>query len=164
MPLIISFNLDPQVHGGEKYYVAGVSDIYTNNNVNYTFTEESLSSNQLVKENIKRTNNRYELTYKLMPGDLSDEKVSLGTLENKSDRKLKYNIRLFGERYDLEGISLYLMLKNQRYVLFDGENFNNINFLAEPFSEISFIVEMNSNTVIYYSQRIKIEIQGTEAG
>lgn len=161
MPLIISFNLDPQVHEGEKYYVAGVSDIYSNNNVNYTFTEENMSSDQLVKENIKRINNRYELTYKLMPGDLSDEKVFLGTLENKSDEKLKYDIHLYGERDDLKGISIYILLKDQRYILFDGENFNNINFLAEPFSEISFIVEINSNTAIYYSQRLKIGIQGT---
>lgn len=160
MPLLVSFNLDPQLYIQSSPQVAGISEVATNPSVHFDVEEDLYRSNKITYVRSIKDEGVYEVKFEIAQGDSLDETLRIGTLVNQSNAPTRFISNLFSDRVDLKGIQVYLKLNENQYPLFDGSTFEEIEFQLDTAAQKEIEILIKSDMRLNHAIETRIELRG----
>jgi hypothetical protein len=159
-PLLVSFNLDPQLYAPNKSNITGVSDIkFKENFKNFNFIQNTNKSDRIKINNPIREKNYYKAEIKVIKGKKLDEQITLGRIVNDDETKQNFSLNLYSDKKSIQGVKIYTNLNGKDYELFDGENFKEINFSVDPNSQADINLLIKSDYSILYEFESKLDLK-----
>lgn len=160
VPVLVSFNLDPQLYFPEKPEVAGAETVIGQNGVNFGVEEELTTSPGILYLSSKREANEYEARFRILPGADVKQNFSIGHVKNSSPEPLKILTRLYGAKHALEGSNIYVVLNDESYMVFENGEFSEqvINIQGESDAQISLVVDSEISS--QFQSDLRLEIVG----
>jgi len=162
MPLLVSFNLDPQLYEAVRSHVAGVQTISSEENNGMIFEDANTTSMRIRREKGKHGTNAYILDYSLIAGSPFDETILLGTASNPAQENVTYVVNIYGAREGLADMRIFLVADEEQFVLFDGIDFHEAIVSVEALSQKDFSLNIRSDVSVYFAQRLRLEIRGSD--
>lgn len=160
VPLLVSFNLDPQVYQANAPKVAGVATIVNDDIIDFIIEEDINASNRIFIDDSKKEGNKYEMSFKIAPGSDLNDSLRIGKIINKGSKNINLGINLFSDKKAIEGVNVSAKLNNEEQLLFNGEEFRTVRFELEPDGVGELEIKLNSDFAVKYSVEMKVEVCG----
>ena len=161
VPLLVSLNLDPQLFIPESR-VAGVSDVFSDQDIPFTFEEANETSEQIKQITVDQRSNGYFLDFKIDSNGVLSDSYEFGTLRNDSTSPIDLDVRVYANKDALSGVVSELMIENNKYLLFNGEDFSDIHITLEPNGKVPLKLALTSNVAINYDIPLTLEVRGVK--
>ncbi|MDD3647865.1 MAG: hypothetical protein PHS44_05210 [Candidatus Dojkabacteria bacterium] len=160
VPLLVSFNLDPELYYPEQPDVAGVSRVAGDSIYRFRLTEKFDMSNHIIVTESAREGNLYRINFRVLPENSAVEYLKIGDLVNESGVNARYSCQLFGTESALSGSSVWLRYAEQEQLLFDGESFKKVDLQLVSGDTIELTVLYDSEKTNHFETNLELEIRG----
>ncbi|MBU0975822.1 MAG: hypothetical protein ABIE03_01580 [Patescibacteria group bacterium] len=159
VPVLVSFNLDPELYYAEQPQVAGATKVAGENLFGFEVKEGYERSSKIIVLKSQRESNIYKVSFRLLPETSDLETFKIGSLANEGTTGIKFVSRLYGDKSALKGSTIWLKTGDKERTMFDGKDFLGATF--ELMQDESFDVEIviESNQSIHFETDLKFEVR-----
>jgi len=162
VPLLISFNLDPEVKhttDGEAN-ISGITDIKTNNGNIFSFEPAHLEQSNVILSNHTHNSNFYSCNITIGNESIISTSFTLGTLTNNANRDIPVTARVQGDQEALEAVRISIQFANgNSFTLFNGLDFEELSFVLLEGATEEITLQVESDYVINYELEFEIQFE-----
>lgn len=159
IPVLVSLNLDPQLLRLERTQVAGVMDDNKEYLLNYIVEENLSATDSILDMTSTRTNNYYNIDFRVISNLALNERIDIGILENNSSNKIDFTMGVISDIEALRGLEVEAIIGDKKYILFNGSKFVETDFTLEDGGSSSIILLIKSDVPIQYPVDIKFDLR-----
>ncbi len=152
LPVIVSFNLDPQLYQVESK-IAGVSDFIGGQNSLFSFKLKDKNAVDSFDEEV----NRYTARLVLDSLDDREQSFTLGTLTNESSKSVKINVEILLQG-ESDNMRIYLQTGDKRSLLLGKGNSSKTDFMLKKNAEAHLELISFSKVPIHYQVPLLVRV------
>lgn len=159
VPVIVSFNLDPQLLQNSSTSVAGVSDFSGNEEV-LNFQVNTAGSLRAKVEQSKVKGNSMTIRYSIQKGGILNEEISVGKVVNNGKEGVRIQASVLIDEKRIKETRAYLLIREEKYRLLNETEELGKEFSINPGEEIYPKLVLESDVPLNFSRDLVLEIKG----
>lgn len=159
MPLIVSFNLDPELYDAPTANVAGVQDS-KNKKGTFDFKEKQSTMGRTQTLESRITPTSYSVTLKIDGGSAIEEKIPLGSISIHDTPNILANAYITSDYEDINNLNVQLIIGSVDYN-FEDQTTEEISLSTQTEEDVE--LKISSTYAIHFPITLTLTIRSTNS-